>query len=191
MSFHRRNHRPIITKPFRRGVFHDQARRGQLSRHLSEEPGQKIGSDIVMIASRMGQKAFQQSLQRFAGKTGFPVNISLLFLRISPRKSWKPNAAPSSRSMRPTSPSCSTIRCARASSPGVARRAADQRKGGQGRLPRSWFPEKPEELLKFIGKNPTITGWRSSMATPVSQVWVNKDDLTERIWAASPLSIRP
>ena len=82
--------------------------------------GKKIGSDIVMIASRMGQTGIlQRSLQRLAGEKRDSLQVfRFRFARSRQRRSWKRNAAPSSRSTRPTSPSCSTIRCARASNPG-------------------------------------------------------------------------
>ena len=148
--------------------------------------GKKIGSDIVMIASRMGQKAFSNG--RYSDspeRNGIPVQVfRFCFARISPRRNWKRNAAPSSRSTRPTSRSCSTTRCARASSPGDGTACGRSTRGWSRTAVCSWSPIRSRKSCSSSSaRSRTITGWRSLTGTPVSPgLWVNKDDLThERI----------
>ena len=81
--------------------------------------GKKIGSDIVMIASRMGQKAFSNG--RYSDspeRNGIPCKYFAFVSPDLPEEELKPNAAPSSRSTRRTFRSSWMTRCARASSLG-------------------------------------------------------------------------
>ena len=156
--------------------------------------GKKIGSDIVMIASRMGRRLSPTgatATRRSA--TGSRASTSLSFRRTCRRRSWRPNAAPSWTSTRPTS------------------RVVLDETMCKGVEPWGWHGVRPinEKVVKdgcllvvsntttscssSSARSRTSTGWRPSRAT---RAWPDSGSSrmtspTSGSSAPSPLSIRP
>ena len=105
--------------------------------------GKKIGSDIVMIASRMGQKAFSNS--RYSDspeRNGIPCKY---FAFVSPDLPEEELEAECGAKLEIDEANISvvwTTRCARASSPGVGTACVRSTRGWSRTAVSSWYPIK-------------------------------------------------